>query len=269
MTLKKSFLIIFIVSLLFAFTTIVKAQTVDTNQISPTIQPTVTKPPTVNAVNKAAIENKIKGNINKTVENFQTLLEEKRKVASDSYRLKIQTFKAKLDLIKDQKKKELTDKINNKIADLNKKYTDKFMEVLDKLSNILTTLTDKANAAKAAGKDTTNLFNAITSAQNKITAAKTAVLDQAGTNYVAQISGDATLFTSVGQIVRQFEADIIAVKNIVLDARQAVMNVVTQLAKVGVSDLSVGKPELTPTKSASASPTVTVTGEATSGAVTK
>lgn len=200
----------------------------------------------------------------KNVEAVKTELEQKfedrLKIASSSYELKMKTFKLNLGLIKDTVKQQLTEKINTKIDDLNRKFTGKFVEALDKLSAILSRLSDKADAAKTSGKDTLAVEKAITSAQNAIDAAKTAVLAQAGKTYVLQVSSDSTLKLTVGASVSQFERDILTVRKLVIDAKQAVMNVVTELAKIGVGSLKVGQPgEMTSSESATISPTSVVT----------
>ncbi len=191
-------------------------------------------------------------------------LDMKRKEASESFKLKHDAFKLRIEAIRDEKKKMLTERISSRSAQINIRRTNHWTEVLNKLSGILQRLEDKVNAAKTAGKDTGSAEAAIASAEAKIAEAQEAVLAQAGNVYTASITSDATLNSTVGTMVKQLQSDLQSVHKLVIEAKQAVMNVVREMARAHLVPLKVGQPgALTPTVSATGSPTLTATPSAT------
>lgn len=141
-------------------------------------------------------------------------------------------FKQKLQTIRDAKKKTIVEKIDAKIASTNKNATDKMNLALDKLSAIITKLSGRSAALKAAGKDTAAVESLITLANSAINTAKTAVDAQALKQYDITITTDANLKINVGTVVSQFRLDLQAVHKTVVDAKQAVQKVATELARI-------------------------------------
>jgi len=150
------------------------------------------------------------------------LIQEQKKAAMtqarDDAKAMIQTkrdeFKAKLQVIKDQRRKTLVERIDAKLARVNKNQTERFTDVLSRLQGFL----DKIG--KSATSQT--VLSDITSAQAAIDAAKTAVEAQAAKTYIIQITDDATLRLNVGTIISQFRQDLTATHKLVIDAKQAV-----------------------------------------------
>jgi len=175
----------------------------------------------------------LKTTVSQMRENFKIMLEEKRKEASESFKQKREEFNQRLQTIRDEKKKLLVERINNKLENINKRRTDHMMSVLDRLSSILDRLKQRVDTAKTAGKDTTSLEQAIEAAQTKISEAEAAVTTQAGKVYVAEIVDETTLRETVGEIVSQFQTELRDVHKLVVDARQVVMNAVKEAAKLG------------------------------------
>ncbi len=172
---------------------------------------------------------------------FREVMDLRRKEASQSFELKREEFKQKLQLIKDERKKTITERINNRLSEINKNRTNRMMDSLSRLSEILGKLSNKVSEAKANGKDTSAAEAAIVQANNAISAAQNAVSNQAGKVYIAQITTEANLRTSVGQSISQIENDLKTVHKLILDAKQAVMNVVREMAKLGIVPLKVGE----------------------------
>lgn len=141
-------------------------------------------------------------------------------------------FKQRISEIKDQRKRATAERIDSKITNANARMTNKMSETLNKLGRILSSIQEKARNLSAAGQDTTALNNAITQAQTAIVEAQSAVDAQAAKEYSATIGDEATLRSTVGQMVSGFRLDIQEVHKKVVDAKQAVMKAISELAKL-------------------------------------
>jgi len=129
---------------------------------------------------------------------------------------KREEFKTQMQAIKDQRKKALVERIDAKIAEVNKNQTLKFSEILTRLQGFL----DKIS------KLTTdpNVLPNISAAQTSINAAKSAVDTQALKVYTMVITDDVTLKQNAGAIVSQFRQELTAVHKLVMDSKQTVQN---------------------------------------------
>lgn len=145
---------------------------------------------------------------------------------------KMMAFKEKINGIQDARKKTLVTRINSNIANNNKKLTGKMTEALARMSSIISNIKGKAQTFKAAGNNTVALDSAIASAETAISSAQAAVLAQSQKEYTANITTDATLRTTIGQMFSQFRQDIIATYQKVVAAKQAVMKAVMEAAKL-------------------------------------
>lgn len=129
-------------------------------------------------------------------------------------------FKARLQTIKDARKKLLVEKLDLNISQANAKHTARFSELLTKLQTIL----DKFSASTSA---LPNVLSDINNAQNAINIAKDAVASQSAKVYTIQITTEPNLKMNVGATVSQFRQDLMAVYKLVIDAKQAVQKLNT------------------------------------------
>lgn len=168
-----------------------------------------------------------------TVSTRTPTLKQKINVLKNDRAGKIEEFKARLAQIKDERKKELAQRIANKIENSNKRLTDKMTRALERLSTILNKIGDKEAALKAKGEDTTNLKNAIVNAKTAIDEAKQAVSEQAAREYSAELADDSLLKAAIGRMVSSFRLDIVSAHKTVIAAKQAVSKAISELAKLG------------------------------------
>lgn len=145
---------------------------------------------------------------------------------------KKEEFKTRLQTIRDERKKATVERIDTKIANMNKNHTERFVTVLNKLQSVLDRVSQKTAQARTNDKDTTSAEAAIASAQAAIEAANAAVSAQAAKSYAIQISNEATLRNSVGTTTSQFRKDLKDVHKTVVEAKQAVQKALSELAKV-------------------------------------
>lgn len=162
---------------------------------------------------------KIKADIQETKENFR----ERKQETREAMQVKKDEFKLRLQTLRDQKKKLIVERMDTRMATINKSATMRFTIILEKLQTILNRIIGKSNSPA---------FNSATSsAQLAINNASTIVASQSAMVYVAQIASEAALKENVGSTVSELRLDLRDAHKAVIDARQAVMNAVKELAK--------------------------------------
>lgn len=152
-------------------------------------------------------------------EAFREQVSQMRQEVQSKIQAEKAALKEQLQKIKDVRKQQVVENINDKIVSINEKYTGKWSDSLDKMQTNLTALQAKATST-SAGVQTD-----ITAAQTAITVAKTAVSAQAGKTYSIQVVSDATLRTTVGQTVTEFRTDLLGVQKQVMAAHTAIQKV--------------------------------------------
>lgn len=164
----------------------------------------------------------------KLKQQMQLMQEQDNKVTAqnrEEIRVMLQTkreeFRTRLQTIKDQKKKALVERIDARIAEVNKNQATKYAQALDWLQGFL----DKMNIAAI---DVAPLAN-LASAQTTIDTAKSAVATQVEKTYTMTITDELTLRQNAGTLVSQFRQDITAVHKLVMDAKQAVLMVQSEI----------------------------------------
>lgn len=145
---------------------------------------------------------------------------------------KKEEFREKLKAIRDEKKRLVVERIDEKISTMNKNHTARFSKVLEKLEMILNRITQHAQNLKSKGIDTLKLDSAVASAKSAINAAKVAIEGQAAKTYTLDVASESRLKTTVGSIVSMFRKDLRDVHKTVVEAKQAVQNAEMELAKV-------------------------------------
>ena len=132
---------------------------------------------------------------------------QRQETAKQAIAAKRQEFNAGLEKIKDQKKITLVKRIDEKLAIVNKKHTDRFAQVLSNLQTILDKLGEDVDKVEA---------------QAAIDSANAAVEAQAAKTYVITISTESALKSDVGAVTSQLRLDLSATHKLVVDAKQTV-----------------------------------------------
>lgn len=167
------------------------------------------------ASQRAELRTKIINQIKETRE------EAKEKIASQRAE-----FKMKIEQLKDERKAIAVTKIDDKLVSMNKKQTEHFKTVLEKLANVLDNLAEKIDKAKANGQNTSEVEAAMTKAQSILLSAQNAVADQVAKEYIIKINKEDNIKADVGSVVRQLEADLQATRKTILNAKDTVHSVV-------------------------------------------
>lgn len=145
---------------------------------------------------------------------IKDIVQIKSEETKQTLKLKRDEFKAGIQTIKDQRKKLLVERIDTKIAELNKKSTDGFSEVLAGLQTFIDKISQSTNDEKVLAD--------IKVAQTAIDTAVVAVASQSAKTYTIQITTEQNLRINVGTTMSQFRQDLMATHKLVVDAKQAV-----------------------------------------------
>lgn len=139
-------------------------------------------------------------------------------------------YKEKLKAIKDVKKKKLTEKIDNRMATVNKNQTARMIKALEKLSEHITKIEERVTKAKTAGVDTSAVEALIETAKTSISTALAAVEEQAAKDYVFEISDETNLGQSIKASYDELSQDLKTVQQLLKDAKDAVVAVYKEAA---------------------------------------
>jgi len=127
---------------------------------------------------------------------------------------------------------------------LNEKLTNHFINVLDRLDAILLKIKVRAEKAKTNGADISAVEVAIEAAEEAIAEARTAAEEQALKTYTIEIEGEETLRANVGEVRQQLGDDLKGVREIIKEARAAVVDSLKVLARIqNVNDEVEGEEE--------------------------
>lgn len=155
----------------------------------------------------------------------------------DSIREKIASraaaLKTKLATFRDKNKAKRVEKINDTLADINLKRTQKMQDHLTQMENLLTKTENKLGDAQ----DKTAAQGAITDAKGAIDTAKTAAATQLEKDYTISATSEATIKADSMTARNQLHTDLKALHNLVVAARQSVANAVsTTVSALGGSN---------------------------------
>lgn len=157
---------------------------------------------------------------------------ERRKEALKKIEQEKKDLKVKLAKVKDTKKREAVERINENIAKLNKEKTDNYTEVLIKISAILLRVEERINKAESVGLNVTDAKTALADAGKAIEDANTAVNTQAEKVYILSVTDETTLKQKVGETRQLLKNDLSSVYGMMKKAKEAVRNTATTLAKI-------------------------------------
>ena len=180
------------------------------------------------ASKSAEIKEKVKAD----KEKFQATIKLKKEEVQEKIKGKKEEFQTKLKTIKDATKKEVVERVDKKFTELNQKIIAQQSERLDRLAELLEKINIRAAKAKEAGKDTTRLSSAITSAQDSLTKSRTAVATQAAQEYVISVTDEASLGSAVSKVKQQLMDDLNTSNNAVKNAKVAVEKALKALGTI-------------------------------------
>lgn len=164
-------------------------------------------------------------------EAFAQEVEQKREEIKTLLETQHEAFKEKVATIRDEKKKMTVENIQDRMTKLNQERTDIMAKHVSKMSEIVGSITEKTEEQKIAGSDVSRILAAITSSEEAISAAQTAVTSQAGKTYVVTITSETNLKSDVETVRRTMVSDLKKTQEKIIIARKAVSLAIIELAK--------------------------------------
>ncbi len=145
----------------------------------------------------------------------------KEKLASKEALLKV-----KLQTFKDQKKASAAARISTNLNQINQNQTTQMQKYLDTMSRILDKLETRVNQPTPDIKDPAAAKAAIASARAVIATASSAISAQAQKDYTIQATTESRIKADAQAMRDKLHTDIISMRKIVVDAKQAVANAI-------------------------------------------
>ncbi|MFH1162073.1 MAG: hypothetical protein V1696_02265 [Candidatus Jorgensenbacteria bacterium] len=165
-------------------------------------------------------------------EEFKKAVEAKREEVKQAIEVKRAELKDRVKILKDVRREQLVAKIYDDANALNKRLTDHFLALLDKIDAMLGKVESRADKAATNGREVGAVRSAVANAENAIAAARTAVGAQAGKVYMIAVNTSSSLKQDVQAVRNALHADFVTVRDAVKGARDAVQEAARVLAQV-------------------------------------
>lgn len=182
----------------------------------------------------------------KIMENARERIETMREQTQASTTMQRQRAAERVSEIKDKVKQQKAQKLAKQFENLNKTWTDHFMNLLERYDAIMQKIQARADIAAGKGKNVTAVTTAIKSANAAIAAVQTVVTAQAAKTYVpdtsAATNGDGEILKSLRDSFQNLHkalfTDLFALRDGPMKSvHSAVQNALQELSKVkGVDD---------------------------------
>jgi len=145
---------------------------------------------------------------------------------------KRQEYKQRLSEIRDKKKSAILERIDNKITTLNKKHTDRFNKLLEKLTSILSRIEAKADDIETDGVNVSTVDVAVQNAKDAIAIAQREITEQSEKENVIEIDEENNLGSVVSSALNEFRKDMAIIRDSVKVVRDAVFEAAKTLREV-------------------------------------
>lgn len=176
----------------------------------------------------------IKQKVEQKVENKETKITQKIDDIKTKIASRTATLKARLTQFKDQKKAEITDRINTNLNSININRTNEMTKNLSKMSVILDKLEARINQGTPDIKNPDAAKAALASARGVIASASAKVQAQSQKDYTVTVTSETKVKTDVQKVRQQLATDLLTARKSVIDAKQSVSNAI-RIAKSGQS----------------------------------
>ncbi|MBI2196655.1 hypothetical protein HYU45_03515 [Candidatus Daviesbacteria bacterium] len=188
-----------------------------------------------------AVRPVLKKEATQKIETRREDVEAKVAAARDKIASRAAALKTRLQAFKDQKKAQITERVNTNLNNINQSQTTKMQKHLDKMSEILNKLEARVNQNKPDIKDPAKAEEAIASARATIATASAAVSAQALKDYTISVSSESRVRLDAKLQRDKMHTDLRTVRKAVIDAKQAVANAI-RVAKSGKVEIpGIGK----------------------------
>lgn len=143
-----------------------------------------------------------------------------------------EAFRTQLNKLRDEKKKQIIERLDGKLASLNQNATTRMNAAVEKMATISARVQQELINLKAQGVNTASAEAALTQAEAALASASAAVNAQATKTYTFKLTTDINARANVGQTVSLLRQDLRKTHATVVAAKQALMNVVQEMARL-------------------------------------
>lgn len=165
-------------------------------------------------------------------EELRGQIEEKREELQARIKTAREDLRERLEKIKDEQKKQRVERIADQIDALNRRLTDHYLEVLERMEKVLEGILARAMRAEERGLEVSVVRAAVDEAHNAIEASRTAIAEQVAKTYTIEVSTEEELRVDVGKARQALHADLAEVRDTVRAAHNAVRNAAVILAQI-------------------------------------
>ncbi|TSC52027.1 MAG: hypothetical protein LiPW41_575 [Parcubacteria group bacterium LiPW_41] len=188
-------------------------------------------------------------------ESFKATIEAKREETEKAITAKKEELKTKLNQFKDERKKQVTEKVNNSLNEVNKNSVNRFTNNINELDKVVVHITTRAEKASVAGKNVDSVMAAVQNAKTAIEVARGLVSAQAAKIYSVTVSTEVKVADDLKKSRDQLNADLKVIQEKIRAAHDVVWVALGELQKIP----EINKPVVSTTtpKESQAAPVVT------------
>ena len=175
---------------------------------------------------------RVRSEIMEMRDDFKTRMDAEKAELQGEIQDKREALRAQLQKVKDERKREVVERIDVRLDALNDRMLDHFSNVLDRLEDVLERIASRADKAEGRGLDVSTVRTAITDALSSITSARSAVQVQAGNTCIVTVTTENNLRVDVGKARKCLHDNLTVVREAVKAAKEAVRRAATTLAQI-------------------------------------
>lgn len=141
-------------------------------------------------------------------------------------------LKEKLAVIKDEKKKQIVERVAGKFTAVNEKIVEHFGKAVDKMESLLKRIENRTDTLEESGTNVQAVRDAIAGAFTAIEEARVAIRDQAGKVYAVSdiVENEETLKEDISELRGVLNGDLAGVREKLTRAKEAIREAVQTLA---------------------------------------
>src|SRR3989338_1748716 len=175
---------------------------------------------------------RVRSEIMEMRDDFKTRMDAEKAELQGEIKDKREALRAQLQKVKDERRREVVERIDVRLDELNARMLDHFSNVLDRLEDVLERIASRADKAEGRGLDVNTVRTAITDALSSITSARSAVQVQAGKTCIVTVTTENNLRVDVGKARKCLHDNLTVVREAVKAAKEAVRKAATTLAQI-------------------------------------
>ncbi|OGY61200.1 MAG: hypothetical protein A3F99_02860 [Candidatus Colwellbacteria bacterium RIFCSPLOWO2_12_FULL_43_11] len=175
---------------------------------------------------------RVRSEIMEMRDDFKTRMDAEKAELQGEIQDKREALRAQLQKVKDERRREVVERIDVRLDELNARMLDHFSNVLDRLEDVLERIASRADKAEGRGLDVSTVRTAITDALSSITSARSAVQVQAGNTCIVTVTTENNLRVDIGKARKCLHDNLTVVREAVKAAKEAVRKAATTLAQI-------------------------------------